>query len=353
MNREELQGIHVSPIDRDLYNKIKLNWDHIAKPLNGLGDFEEITCRIGAITHDPQIDISKRAVVMMCADNGVVEEGISQSDSSVTSAVTSLMGQGLSSVCKMAKTAKVDTIPVDIGVSENRLFEGVYDYKVTCGTKNFLREQAMSETETESAISVGIELVKKLKADGYKMIATGEMGIGNTTTSAAVIAAILQLEPGIIAGRGAGLSDKGLDIKIQVIQTAIDKYGLRSATAFDVLRHVGGLDIAGLCGVFIGGAMYEIPIVIDGLISAAAALVAEKLVPGVKEYMIASHLGKELGMKYVLDFLGLTNVISAGLALGEGTGAIMLFPLLDMALSLYSGGVLFSETEVEQYERFT
>jgi len=353
LNKNDLLNLQIDKPNKAIYDEVKLNWDHIAKPLNGLGDFEEIICKIGAVLNTTNVDISNRAVVMMCADNGIIREGVSQSDESVTLAVTKLMGLGQSSVCKMAKPMNVKTVPIDIGVLENGPFEGVLDYKVSCGTKNFAIEPAMSEAQTIQAIEAGIEVVGLLKSQGITIIATGEMGIGNTTTSAALIAAILNIDANKITGRGAGLSDSGLQKKISVIETAIEKYDLKNKDAIEVLATVGGLDIAGLCGVFLGGAIYGIPIIIDGLISASAALVAAQINENVKEFMLASHMGRETGMKVVLEHLGIKSIIDADMALGEGSGAIMLFPLLDMALALYSDGTRFADTSVEQYERFT
>ena len=179
------------------------------------------------------------------------------------------------------------------------------------------------------------------------------MGIGNTTTSSAVTAALLHSLASETAGRGAGLNDNGLSRKKQVIQEAIDRYDLYKADAFTVLRTVGGLDIAGLTGVFIGGAMYHVPIVLDGLISGAAALIAKRIIPGTEHFMIASHLGKEPAAKAILKEIGIKPVIHGDLALGEGTGAVMVFSLLDLAMSVYNGHTDFSCLEMAPYERLS
>ena len=348
--------IRIDPFNKDRYDEIRARWDRVAKPLNSLGRFEEITARIGAIHDSAEIDIRKRAVIMMIADNGVVAEGVSQSGQDVTAAVAEWMGRGESSVCKMAKTAKADTIPVDVGINMEGSPKGVINRKVMKGTRNFAHEPAMTEDECMQAIEAGIDTVCDCSAKGYKLLATGEMGIGNTTTSSALAAALLDLDVSTVTGRGAGLSTAGLRKKIHIIQEALDRYLPEDEEETDgpeyaaqMLACVGGLDIAGLAGVFIGGAIYHIPVIIDGFISAVAALVAERLVPGTKDYMIASHIGKEPGMRYILDILGLEPVIDGMLALGEGTGAVMLMPLLDTALTLYSDGLNFAETTVEQY----
>ena len=344
--------------DKNTYEEILRRWDRIAKPLGSLGRFEEMTARIGAVQGTVDVDISKRAVIMMCADNGIVEEGISQSGQEVTRSVAEWMGRGESSVCRLAAACKADTIPVDAGINMEGSPQGVAGRKVMMGTRNFRKEPAMTEDECMQAINAGIDTVCECSMEGYRLLAAGEMGIGNTTTSAALASALLGLDVDEVTGRGAGLSDAGLKRKKEIIREAIDRYRPDGADqkspeyTMEMLAAVGGLDIAGMAGVFIGGAIYHIPVVIDGFISSVAALVAERLAPGCCSYMLASHCGREPGMKKVLAELGLEPVIDAGLALGEGTGAVMLFPLLDAALALYRDGLVFDDTEVEQYERF-
>ncbi|SEG04995.1 nicotinate-nucleotide-dimethylbenzimidazole phosphoribosyltransferase [Eubacterium ruminantium] len=340
-------------IDHDIEEKVKSRLDDIAKPLDGLGEFEKILIRIGGMTGSENIDISKRALVIMCADNGIVEEGISQTGSDVTRDVAGLMAEGKSSVGVMTQNIGCDIYPVNIGIKGPKI-EGLADCKVMDGTNNFLVEKAMNVEEAFQAIRVGIEIVKKLKDSGYRIAATGEMGIGNTTTSAALISAALFKMPEEIVGRGAGLSDEGLLHKINVVKKGLTFHNLDVGYAdiIDILCSVGGLDIAGMAGVFIGGAIYGMPVLIDGMISAAAALTAALIMPEAKEYMIAAHIGKECGMKYVMEELGMSPVLDAGLKLGEGTGAVMLFPLLDMAVNLYNYGKHFSDIELQNYERF-
>ena len=178
------------------------------------------------------------------------------------------------------------------------------------------------------------------------------MGIGNTTTSAAMAAALLGVSAETVTGRGAGLSDAGLLHKQQIVQEALEKYRLTKEEPMRILCTVGGLDIAGLCGVFLGGAKYHVPIVADGVISAVAALTAERLAPGTREYVIPSHRGKEPASDLLMRELQLNPILDAGLALGEGTGAVMMFSLLDLAMTLYESGATFRDFEIEQYERF-
>lgn len=350
--RKELERITVRPPSGEIRRKVLDSWDAIAKPIDGMGIFETLTAQIGAIIGSRQIDISRKAVIILCADNGIVEEGVSQSGQEVTAAVAGAMAQKRSCVGRMAAFIGADTIPVDIGINTKGPIEGVLDRRIRCGTRNFRKEPAMTQEETIRAIATGMELVFSCKERGYKILATGEMGIGNTTTSSAVTAALLKCGADVVTGRGAGLSDEGLWRKRQVICEAIRKYDLYHADALTILETVGGLDIAGLAGICIGGAVFHVPIVLDGVISMTAALLAERIVPGTKEYLIPSHKGKEPAAERLLRALEMEAVIDGRMALGEGTGAVMMFSLLDMALHLYRDRTTFTDIQVERYERF-
>lgn len=352
LTKETLEKLMIDPPDKATYKAVKAGWDAIAKPLDGMGRFEEIAAQIGAITGDETLDLSRKAVLIFCADNGIVAEGVSQSGQEVTLAVAQSMAKKNSSVGRMAAYIGADTIPVDIGINSDMKIDGVLDKKIAQGTRDFIKEPAMSEEETLRAIASGMELVAKCKEDGYRILATGEMGIGNTTTSSAVAAALLGCESTLVVGRGAGLSDRGLARKRAVVEQAIAKYDLYHQDAFTVLMKVGGLDIAGLAGMCIGGAICHIPIVLDGVISMVAALVAESMVSGVRDYVIASHKGKEPAVELLTRELHLHPVIDANLALGEGTGAVMMLSLLDTAMSIYREETTFADISIAQYERF-
>ena len=220
------------------------------------------------------------------------------------------------------------------------------------GTGNIACGSAMTREEAECAVAQGKTLVQTMTQRGYRMIATGEMGIGNTTTSSAVTAALLWEPAERVTGRGAGLNDAGLLRKQCIVTEAIQKYDLAHADALTILETVGGLDLAGLTGMCIGGALYHVPIVLDGIISMAAALTAERLVPGTKAYLLPSHKGKEPAAALLAEALDMEPVIAGGLALGEGTGAVMMFSLLDLAMSIYEANTTFSDIQVEQYTRF-
>lgn len=352
MTKEELQQLQILCPSKEIKNQIRANWDAVAKPLDGLGAFEELTAKIGAALGTASFDLKKKAVIVMCADNGIVAEGVSQSGQEVTAAVAASMGKQKSSVGKMAKSIGAEVFPVDIGINCSEKIEGVLDKKIMPGTRDFLEEPAMTEKEVLAAVEVGMELVRQCKGMGFSLLATGEMGIGNTTTSSAVAAALTGCAVEEITGRGAGLSDVGLQKKRKIIMEALKKYDLKKEDTLHILSAVGGLDIAGLAGVFIGGAVCQIPVALDGVISTVAALAAERLVPGTREYMIPSHKSREPAAEYMLKELGLSPVIDASLALGEGTGAVMLFALLDTVMALYETRTTFSDISVEQYVRF-
>lgn len=344
--------MEIVPPDEAIQQQIKKNWDSLAKPLDGLGMFEMIFARIGAMQGNTVPDIRRKTVLVMCADNGIVEEHISQSGQEVTAMVAESMGQGNSSVCKMAAAIGCEVIPVDIGINTNRVYPGVLPRKISRGTANFLRTPAMTKEQACAAINVGIELVEQCKQKGYGILGTGEMGIGNTTTSSAMAAALLGCPAERVTGRGAGLDDTGLKHKQQVIEEALQQYQLQPEETLRILCCVGGLDIAGMVGVFLGGALYHVPVVIDGVISAVAAVCASRLCPGTEAYMIPSHKGKEPAAGLLLQELSLQPVLEAGLALGEGTGTVFLFSMLDVALTLYREGTTFADIALAPYERY-
>ena len=342
-----------APADPDIYREIRRRWDAVAKPIDSLGDFEEMTARIGAVQKNADPDLRRKCVIVLCADNGIVQEGVSQAGQEVTLAVARAMGQRTSSICRMAKRAGVDVIPVDIGICTKEEIPGVQNRKVVCGTANFAKEPAMRTGEVLEALQVGMDLAGEAKQNGCSLICTGEMGIGNTTTSAAVAAALLHESVQEMTGRGSGLDNARFTKKVRIIEEAIKQYDLYHADVLSVLSAVGGADLAGMAGIMIGGAAYGVPVVLDGVISCTAALAAVRLLPAVRDVLIASHVSREPAAHRILTALGLKPVIHAGMGLGEGSGAVMLCALLDIAMALYEDQLTFEELEIEQYQRWT
>ena len=343
----------IGPLDKNAMAEAQRRWDSIAHPLNSLGMLERDIIRIAGITGDPNVDLSKKAVVAMCADNGVVAEGVTQTGQEVTAIVTENMSKGDTSVCCMARVAGAEVIPVDIGVARPVTGENIRQCCVRRGTANMTKGPAMSREEAAKAVMTGILLVEELKQVGFRLLATGEMGIGNTTTSSAIVSVLLGKDPAEVTGRGAGLTSEGLERKIHAIRTAIAVNQPDSADSLDVLHKVGGLDIAGLAGVFLGGAIHRVPVLVDGFISSAAALVAAAICPAAKDYMLASHASNEPAGRMVLETLGLTPFLHAGMCLGEGTGAVAVMPLLDMGAAVYREMCTFAATDIEAYEHLT
>lgn len=337
----------IFPVDEHAGSRVQCHLNALAKPLHGLGRLEDTLVQIGAIRGTEKLSIQKRALIVMCADNGVVEEGVTQTDSSVTAVVANNFARGMTSVCLMARTAGIDVFPVDIGVKEDTV---IRQEKIARGTKNMVKEPAMTREQAVQGIETGIRMAAECAENGYEILLTGEMGIGNTTTSSAVTAVLLGKDPEAVTGRGAGLSDEGLQRKCCAIRRAIKKHHPIADDPLDVLAKVGGFDIAGLAGVFLGGAALKRPVVIDGYISAAAALVAARICPAVTGYMIPSHQSKEPGMSDILKELEQDPFLDCRMSLGEGTGAVSLIPLLDMALSVYNGMETFADNEIEAYE---
>lgn len=344
--------------DREAERKAELRWSKVAKPLKSLGLLEDYVVQIAGITGSAEIVINKRALVIFCADNGVVEEGVTQTGEEVTAVVASNFTKGGSCACLMAEQVKARVFPVDIGIKYPLKDVGekypMIARPIRKGTRNFAKEPAMTRKEALAAILTGVDLVRELKEQGYQIIATGEMGIGNTTTSSAVTAAFLELDPKLVTGKGAGLSADGLERKTEVVKKGLFLHKPKKDDGVDVLAKVGGFDLAGLSGVFLGGAVYGIPIIIDGFISAAAALSAV-VIGGeksgcVRASMLASHCSTEPAGAMLLKHLGKSPVIQAGMCLGEGTGAVALLPLLDMAITVYQNMSTFEEIKIEEYK---
>ncbi len=324
-------------------------WSVVAKPLKGFGVLEDFITRIAGVVGMARFSIEKRALVVLCADNGVVARGVAQTDESVTSIVAASLADGRSAANLMAQSANCDVIPVDMGIKNPPLAAHLLNRRIAAGTCDFTTGPAMTREQAVRSIETGIELARKCKMSDYSIIAGGEMGIGNTTTSAAVASVLLDCPPEKMTGRGAGLSSKGLERKIAAIRLGISVNSPNPDDPLDVLSKLGGFDIAGLTGLFIGGALHRLPVVIDGIVSVVAALVASRLCPACAGAMLPSHLSAEPAARKIFKELRLKPPIQAGMHLGEGTGALCLFPLLDMAMSVYDG-LVFSDLGMKAYK---
>ena len=337
MTETELNALlaGITPANEAARAAAHAHWASLAKPLGGLGRLETMLEDAAALTGSAELDLSRRVVVVLCADNGVVAQGVSQTGQEVTRAVAENLAMRRTSVCQMARTAHCDVLPVDMGMAGEPV-PGMRSCRIAAGTADFTQGPAMSRAEAVQAVGEGIALARELAEDGYRLIATGEMGIGNTTTSSAVAAVLLGQPVELMTGRGAGLSDEGLARKVDAICRGILCNEPDPEDTLDVLAKLGGFDIAGLCGVFLGGALAGVPVLADGFISGVAALCAVRLCPAAAKAVFASHCSAEPAARIVLEALGKAPIITAGLHLGEGTGAVASIPLWDMALAVYA-----------------
>ena len=339
----------IAPLDARAMAAARDQWNAIAKPIGSLGRLETLVEQIAGIQGTPAVDVSRRCVAVLCADNGVVAEGVTQGGQDITTTMADCIAAGASSVCAMCRPVGIDVVAVDMGMATPGTNTRIRDRSLGRGTADIMLGPAMTRAQAEQAIGVGMDLVGQLKAEGYTLVATGEMGIGNTTTTSAMTSALLGVPPREATGKGAGLSQRDYLHKVQVVERAVEVNQPDAADPLDVLAKLGGFDIAGLVGMYVGGAVHRVPIIVDGVISTLAAYVATLLCPNCRDFMLGSHLSAEPAASLLMDRLGLDPVLHAGMHLGEGTGAVCLVPLLDMALSLY-GGTTFRQTGIKAYE---
>ena len=285
----------------------------------------------------------------MCGDHGVVEEGVTQCGNEVTAVCAASIAEGHSNINAVAACYGIDVLAVDVGIAQEVWAEKLVSRNIAHGTRNMTRGAAMTEEEVRRAVSVGMDIVRELKENGTRLLISGEMGIGNTTSAAAISSVLLGLPPEKVTGRGAGLSTEGLSRKTDAVKRAIEVNRPDPSDPLDLLRKLGGLEVAAMTGLFLGGAYYRVPVIIDGVISAAAAAIACGIDPLCAEYMLASHCSHEPAAEGLLRLCGQTPLIYAGLRLGEGTGGALLVPLLDGALALYRGAHRFEDILIERY----
>ena len=367
----------IKPLDKNRMEEKEKELNSLLKTPKGLGKLEKLAIRLEGIDENYKPD--KKMVLVMAADNGVEQEKVSKSKRVITQYVVEAMLNGKSSINALGMVYNADIKVVDLGIDKssdikNKInFKGIIDKKIMeFGTNNISKEAAMTYEQAVKAIETGIEMVDEFVKDGYNLFATGEMGIGNTTTSSAILKVLTDLPIDEIVGYGSGIDDKTLGHKKNVIKKAIQVNGLldffeKSKNAkgkkkirkeqgnmdfeskinfenfkteesqksiINVLAKVGGLDIAGMAGTYLGCAKNRVPVVIDGFISAVSALIAYKICPASREFMIASHLSEEPGMKYIMKELNLEPMLFMNMKLGEGTGAVMMFPVIEGACNI-------------------
>jgi nicotinate-nucleotide--dimethylbenzimidazole phosphoribosyltransferase len=337
----------VAPVDPQLFDVAQKRLDNLTKPPGSLGRLEEFAKRLVAITgiENPRVD--RKIVFVFAGDHGVTEEGVSAYPKEVTAQMVFNFLAGGAAINVLARHAGAHVVVVDIGVDHDFSgIQGLLHEKVVRGTRNFVKEPALTREEAEKCIQVGINLAHRYGDEGYNLFGTGEMGIGNTTPSSAVAAVITGRSAHEVTGRGTGVSDQGLALKVRAIEQGIKQHKPDPADGLDVVAKVGGAEIAGIAGLIIGAAERRIPVVVDGLISTAGALIAHTLEPTVKDYIFAGHNSFEIGHKYMLEALGLQPILDLGLRLGEGTGAALAMLLIEASLKIYGEMATFQEAGV-------
>ncbi|WP_317366797.1 nicotinate-nucleotide--dimethylbenzimidazole phosphoribosyltransferase [uncultured Tyzzerella sp.] len=341
---------NITKTNKHIYNKAKEHIDFLAKPLGSLGELEEIPAKLCSIYNTLDVNIDKKAIIVLASDNGVFEEGIASTPQDVTAIQTINILEGKTGVGVIAKQFNTDILVCDVGVKYDINHSNIINKKIRKSTNNFAKEEAMTKEEAIKSINIGIELVNDAKKNGYKIIGTGEMGIGNTTTSSAILASILGLKEDEIqkvVGVGAGLTKEAYNKKLDVIKNAIKKHKPNPNDVIDIIQKVGGFDIGAMIGVYIGCAYNKIPVVVDGFIAIVSALCAIKLNENIKEYMFLSHKSMEKGYVLAQENIGLPSYLDLKMRLGEGSGCPIMFSIMDLSLNIFKNMATFDEAKID------
>ncbi len=337
----------IEPLDEASMNAARKRQDMLAKPPHSLGRLEDISVRFSGIIRGITGSAKKRRVLIFSADNGVVDEGVASAPQSVTLMQTINFTRGLTGVATLARHFHTQLHVVDVGVNADFACPDVENRKIAHGTKNIAREAAMTRAEALLAIKIGAETAEKAKRDGIEMIGVGEMGIGNTTTSSAVLSALTGLSPEKTVGRGGGVNDSGFARKREIVAQAIAREKPNPEDPVDVLTKVGGFDLAAMTGAYLGAAHARLPVVIDGYISAVAALCAARLCPLAAQYMFASHASCEAGYARAMEALSLSPMLDLEMRLGEGSGCPIAFEVIDAALTVLREMGTFEQAKID------
>lgn len=323
----------------------------LTKPRGSMGVLEDLSIDIAGMTGVIAPKLGNRCVFLMAADHGIAREGVSPYPSEVTAQmVMNFLNKG-AAINVLTKQAHSDVRIVDVGVNFDFVdMPGLIRRKVAHGTANMLIEPAMTVSQAEAAIQVGMDILNEAADNGLEMAAIGEMGIGNTTSASSITAVLCGKAPSEVTGRGTGLDDAGLKNKIDIIERVLVNRRPDPEDPMDVLCKVGGLEIAGMAGVAIGAASRRIPLIMDGLISTAAAVLADLLVPGLRNYLIAGHLSPEIGHKYLLEKVGKKPLLQLNMRVGEGTGAALAFNLIDAANNILRDMATFESAGISDKE---
>lgn len=335
--------------DRALMEKTQSRLDNLTKPLGSLGRLEELAKEIAGMTGKENPSLRNKVIFTLAGDHGVTEEGVSAFPKEVTPQMVYNFLRGGAGINVLARHAGARVVVADLGVAADlNPHPGLIIKKINYGTKNMTKSPAMIRAEAMKAIEAGMEIFEDEFRKGVDIAGTGDMGIGNTTSSSAITAVITGRPVEEVAGRGTGIDDKGLQNKIKVIEKAMEVNKPDRDNAIDVLSKVGGFEIAGLVGIILASASKRVPVVIDGFISGAAALVAYKIEPLAKDYMIASHCSVEKGHRIILEHLGLKPILDLNLRLGEGTGAALAMNIIEASIKIMTEMATFESAKVSK-----
>ena len=332
-----MENIFIPPLDLERAEVIRAGWANMDKPAGSLGKLEEMVVKYAAMTCKALPEKIKTAMILMCGDHGIAKYGVSAYPQEVTRQMINGYMRETAGANVMARHAGADVFVVDAGTTfDLSHLDKVRQCKVAWGTEDFTQGPAMTRQQAEQAIKTGIQIANECVDKGYNLLETAEMGIGNTTSTSAIVSGFLGIDPELTVGRGSGINDERMKIKRQVVIDGLAKNEPKLGDAMDVLCKVGGYDHAGLAGVIIGGAMRRVPTMVDGVNATAAALLAYGLYPECAKYMLCSHLSSDISHKKMLEILQLTPIVDAGMRLGEGTGANLAVVVLQGAIDVYN-----------------
>ena len=349
MTDAELQTLlnTAAPADAGAMDRAARRQAQLAKPPGSLGKLEDMSIRLAGITGQVCNTLDSCLVLVFAADNGVVAEGVASTPQSVTLSQSINMTRHLTGMSALARYFGNSVVVVDVGIDAELHHPQILDRKIRRGTRNLAKEPALTREETLAAIAVGLETAGQAKAEGVQALGIGEMGIGNTTTSSAVLAALTKSPAEAVTGRGSGLTDDAFALKKRVIRDALALHRPNPADPVDVLSKVGGLDVAAMTGAFLGCAIHRVPAVVDGFISIVAALAAVRLCPVVRDFLFLSHASYEVGYRIAQEELGLEPFLLLGMRLGEGSGCPLAFQILKGACAAMSGMATFAEAAID------
>ena len=336
----------IDSLDETSIEQAKKRLDRLIKPKGSLGKMEDICIQLAGIHKSKYFDTSKKIVIAFGADHGVYEEGVSPDHQSITYMQFPNFTKGICGVGAISKFVGADVVAIDIGINYDYELEGVLNYKIRKGTSNMAKGPAMTRQEAIRCLEIGIEMAENAIKKGYNLIGIGEMGICNTTPSSAIISVIDKCDPEIVTGIGAGLKKERVKFKANIIRKSIELNKPNPEDAIDILSKVGGFEIGDMAGVILGCSANRIPVVLDGFISYAAALLAYKINPKTREYMIASHSSAEPGTQKALEILNLDPILNMGMRLGEGSGAALAFNIIEASNYTYENMATFDEVDM-------